>query len=191
LSRDVDNLSCQKLPLTAEAWKGKINIGYRLEISPQMTEIFKNPEIIDYSALLVSSFAQLTGKTLLAQGKDIARELYEAPFALVSHGTQADPIFRYANQIALELWKMTWDEFTVMPSRLSAEPMLQAERDLLLAEANRQGYIDTYQGVRIAKDGQRFFIQDTVLWNVEDLHGTRHGQACIIHKWDFLPMNRV
>ncbi len=156
--------------------------------SPQMTEIFKNPEIIEYSALLVSSFARLTGKILLPQSQDIARALYEAPFAVVSHGTEADPIFRYANQIALELWQMTWDEFTMMPSRFSAEPMLQAERDLLLATAHRQGYIDTYQGVRIAKDGQRFFIQDTVLWNVEDLHGVRHGQACMIRKWDFLPM---
>lgn len=156
-----------------------------------MTELFKNPEIIEYSALLVSSFAQLTGKTLLPQGKDIARELYEAPFAVVSHGTQADRIFRYANQIALELWQMTWAEFTMMPSRLSAESMLRVERDLLLEEANRQGYIDTYQGVRIAKGGQRFLIQDTVLWNVEDLHGTRHGQACVIRKWDLLPMNRV
>jgi MEKHLA domain len=155
-----------------------------------MTELFKNPEIIDYSELLVSSFARLTGKTLLAQSKDITRELYEAPFALVSHGTQPDPIFRYANQIALELWQMTWDEFTMMPSRLSAEPMLQAERDLLLAAANRQGYIDTYQGVRIAKDGQRFLIQDTILWNVEDRYGTRHGQACVIRKWDFLPTNK-
>ncbi len=152
-----------------------------------MTELFKNPEIIDYSKLLVSSYARLTGKILLAHSQDIARELYEAPFALVAHGTQADPIFRYGNKIALELWKMTWDEFTKMPSRLSAEPMLQAQRDRLLAQAYRQGYIDTYQGVRITKDGQRFFIKDTVLWNVQDLQGTRYGQACVIRKWDFLP----
>jgi MEKHLA domain len=171
--------------------QGKININNRPASSHQMTEIFKNPEVIDYSALLVSSFDRLTGKTLLAQSQDIARELYEAPFAVVSHGTQADPIFRYANRIALELWQMTWEEFTTMPSRLSAEPMLQAERGLLLAEAGRQGYIDTYQGVRISKNRQRFFIQDTVLWNVEDLAGTRHGQACVIRKWDFLPMQSV
>ncbi len=152
-----------------------------------MTEIFKNPEIIDYSALLVSSFARLTGKTLLApNSKDMARELYQAPFALVSHGTQADPIFCYGNQTALELWKMTWAEFITMPSRLCVEPTIHEERERLLAEANRQGYIDTYQGVRIAKDGQKFLIKDTVLWNVEDNQGNRYGQACIIRKWDFL-----
>ena len=152
-----------------------------------MIEPFKEPETIDYSKLLVSSFARLTGKTLLAESQDIARSLYEAPFALVSHGIQADPLFRYANLTALNLWQMNWAEFTVLPSRLSAEPMLQSERDLLLQAAIRQGYIDTYQGVRIAKDGQRFLIRDTILWNVEDLSGKLYGQACVIYKWDFLP----
>lgn len=147
---------------------------------------YMQPEVRSYSELLAASFRQLTGRDLLEPGKDIAERLYFAPFALVSHGTQDDPVFRYANKAALELWKMPWEEFTSMPSRLSAETMLQEERDRLLAEAARKGYIDTYEGVRIAKDGQRFMIRDTVLWNVADAGGVRHGQACIIRDWEFL-----
>lgn len=153
-----------------------------------MTEPFDRLEIIDYSNLLISTFIRLTGGSLFIPMSDnIARELYTAPFAVVSHGTQADPIFRYANQTALDLWQMTWAEFTSLPSRFSVEAVRQDERECLLAEASRKGYVDTYQGVRIAKDGQRFIIKNTVLWNVEDEQGVRYGQACVIRNWDFLP----
>lgn len=149
-------------------------------------EPYQRTNVKEYSALLASSFAAVTGRELLATGPALAQRLFEAPFALVSHGTEADPIFRYANRAALALWKMVWEEFTAMPSRLSAEEMLQDERARLLQEAARKGYIDTYEGVRIAKDGQRFIIRNTVLWNVVDGRGQRHGQACVIHRWDYI-----
>lgn len=147
---------------------------------------YELPEVRAYSELLAASFARQTGRILLEPGGDFAKRLYLAPFALVSHGMQLDPIFRYGNKAALELWKMSWEEFIAMPSRLTAEAMLQEERDRLLAEAAEKGYIDTYEGIRIASDGTRFFIRDTVLWNVEDETGHRHGQACVIRTWEFL-----
>ncbi len=91
-------------------------------------------EIIAYSNLLAESFLRLTGQPLLPSGSDLAQRLYEAPFALVSHGMETDPIFRYANQTAQQLWQMSWDEFVVLPSRLSAEQILQEERDQCLHE---------------------------------------------------------
>ncbi len=147
---------------------------------------YEDSKIISYSHLLVESFLRLTGQPLLPAGSDLTQRLYEAPFALVSHGMEVDPIFRYANQTAQQLWQMTWDEFVVLPSRLSAEQMLQEERDRLLQEAQSKGYIDTYEGIRIAKNGHRFKIQDTVLWSVIDSQGVQHGQACVIQRWDFL-----
>jgi len=147
---------------------------------------YEDLTIISYSHLLAESFLRLTGQPLVPSGLDLAQRLYEAPFALVSHGMEADPIFRYANQKAQQLWQMTWDEFVVLPSRLSAEQMLQEERDRLLQEAQSKGYIDTYEGIRIAKNGHRFKIQDTVLWNVIDSQGVQHGHACVIRCWDFL-----
>ncbi|MEZ6067919.1 MAG: MEKHLA domain-containing protein [Planctomycetaceae bacterium] len=34
-----------------------------------------------------------------------AEALFEAPFVVVAHGTEADPILDYANRQALELWE--------------------------------------------------------------------------------------
>lgn len=39
----------------------------------------------------------------------------------MSHGLEVDPVFNYANQCALDLFEMTWEDFIKLPSRLSAE----------------------------------------------------------------------
>jgi hypothetical protein len=44
------------------------------------------------------------------------------------------------------------------------------------------GFIDDYQGVRIAKDGTRFRISGAVVWMVV-VEGARHGQAALFRKW--------
>ena len=54
-------------------------------------------------------------------------------------------MFCYANRTAQGLWVLTWDEFIRLPSRLSAEPLIQAERDRLLARVRTHGFIDDYQ----------------------------------------------
>ena len=143
---------------------------------------FEQPAVIAYSALLAASFERVTGRALMA-GPDLAWRLFHAPFALVAHDAQDDPVFCYANRTALDLWGMGWDEFTAMPSRLSAEPMLRADRERLLKRARRQGYVDDYEGVRIAKDGRRFMIRDTLLWTVVDAADAVRGQACVIGRW--------
>ena len=69
----------------------------------------------------------------LQGGGDVAaaalREaLWNAPRAIVAHGTEDDPIFFYGNRLALQLFEMSFDEFTRLPSRLSAEPLAQEAR---------------------------------------------------------------
>ncbi len=119
---------------------------------------------------------------------ELAEALFHIPQAVVSHGTEADPIFRYANRAALDLWEMDWQAFTRLPSRLSAEPAtaIQSDRADLLRAALQKGWIDTYSGVRISSTGRRFEIHDTVLWNVVDADGVRHGQAAFIRNWAYL-----
>ena len=80
------------------------------------------------------------------------------------------------------LWGTDWDEFIRLPSRLSAEPLVQAERDRLLARGRARGFIDDYQGVRIAKDGTRFRISGAVVWMVV-VEGATHGQAALFREW--------
>jgi len=146
-------------------------------------------EIISHSQLLYTSFTTATGQNL-SEGNftpaELARQLYEASFVLLSHGTQPDPIFNYANLTAQRLWEMDWEQFTQLPSRLSAEPMAVAERQAMLAEAKEKGYISNYNGIRISRTGQRFIIKNAILWNIYDSAGTYQGQAAMFKIWEYL-----
>src|SRR5258708_404102 len=96
-------------------------------------------------ARLLASYRRWTGRDLVEPAGtlfDRARRLWDAPFAVVSGGTEADPIFNYGNRFALERFEMRWEEFTEMPSRLSAEPVHQGERSRLLAVVAETGYLD-------------------------------------------------
>ena len=137
---------------------------------------------------MAESFARLLGRPLLpgVAASDLPRALYAAPFVLLSHDNAPDPVFRYANQAAQALFGYAWDRFTTLPSRLSAEPVSAAERETLLARARAHGFIDDYQGIRIAADGHRFRIQDVILWNLTDATGTYLGQAAMFAHWSNL-----
>lgn len=115
---------------------------------------------------------------------DATRWLHEsAPFCLLAHDTRPDPIFSYANQSAQRLFEYSWAEFMVLPSRLSAEVPNQDERRRLLEQVARQGFSAGYRGVRIARSGRRFWIEDATVWQVTDVDGTAHGQAAAIPSW--------
>lgn len=113
-------------------------------------------------------------------------QLANSTMAIVSHGTQVPPIFNYANDVALSLFEMQWSEFTSLPSSESAEPVSQAERDHLLSEVSKHGYIDNYQGVRITASGKRFKIEDAVVWNLIDAADNYCGQAAVLYRWTYL-----
>jgi len=136
------------------------------------------------------NYRRLTGRELIVTGTDavdVAGLLADAPFAVVSHGVQDDPVFNYGNNLALKLFEMTWDEFTALPSRQSAEAPDQVERTRLLDQVSRQGYVDNYSGVRISKSGRRFMIKNATVWNLFDADGEYYGQAALIRDWETLP----
>ena len=136
--------------------------------------------------ILSNSYHHWTGSPLLGSavdGEEAVTALNQVPYAVVSHGTEADPIFNYANQTALQLFEMTWTDFTSLPSRLSAEPMVQEERDRLLLRVSTQGYIDDYSGVRISNTGRRFLIRNATVWNLLDEMGQPYGQAALLREW--------
>lgn len=152
-----------------------------------------SPEVITYNRIMADSFARFTGTRVVPDADTLSDEalalaMRDAAVAIVSHGTQADPIFRYANRTALKLWEMEWEAFTALPSRLSAEADtdIQSDREALLKAALQKGWVDNYTGIRVSSTGKRFFIENTVLWNVVDTAGTRHGQAAFIRSWRYL-----
>lgn len=148
-----------------------------------------NGYLADHVSLLRYSYRQLCQRPLLEADLDdvaAAQTIYTAPFVVVSHDDSDDPVFTYANQMALTLFEMTWAEFTALPSRLSAEPPNREERARLLATVSSQGFIADYAGVRISKTGKRFWIQDVTVWNVSDRSGTYRGQAAAYSRWQYL-----
>jgi len=136
--------------------------------------------------LLLDSFARLLGRELVSRGgtpAEQAERLFHAPFVVVSHGTEPDPVLNYGNAAALRLWDMTWEELTQTPSRLTAEPVHRDERARLLARTREHGFVDDYSGIRISKTGKRFRIQQAIVWNLVDSVGNHRGQAATFDHW--------
>lgn len=149
----------------------------------------ENGFLADHIAMLRRSFRHWTGHDLIDPRLDemeAARNVFFAPFVVVSHDTAPDPIFNYGNQTALALFGLPWEDFTSLPSRCSAEPVTLGERTRLLKEVNSNGFIDHYQGIRIAHGGQRFRIEQTTVWNVIDGTATYQGQAAMFRHWTLL-----
>lgn len=149
-------------------------------------EVWSQPALIDWCQHLLNSFRHWTGRELiprLEHPEYEAHALFLAPFVVVSHGIQDDPILNYGNQLALEVWEMTWDELVATPSRLTAEPVNRAEREWMLEQARRRGFIDNYRGVRISRTGKRFLVENALVWNVVDQAGYRVGQAATFRQW--------
>ena len=135
-------------------------------------------------ACIPESYARLTGRSLVAESEGNSFDaLWSAPAAIVAHGTQADPIFFFGNRTALALFEMDFDEFTRLPSRLSAEPLLREERARLLERVTRDGMIADYAGVRISASGRRFRIANASVWNLTDRSGNPVGQAAAFSEW--------
>ena len=136
-----------------------------------------------FFALLTDSYARLVGAPLVPPATDADWLYREAPFVVVAHGTDQDPKFIYANKTAQECFEYSWEEFMSLPSRLSAEAPDRAERQSLLDDVARNGFLSGYQGLRVAKSGRRFIIEDGVVWELLDRDGMRHGQAATFLSW--------
>ncbi|WP_308638004.1 MEKHLA domain-containing protein [Paenibacillus silvisoli] len=141
-----------------------------------------------HAAIILDSYQKLLGKPLLERGdKESAAELlFGAELVVLSHGTQPDPVLNYGNRAALTLWEMDWEAFTVIESKHTAEPMIQAERQRFLEAVAKQGYIDDYSGIRISSSGRRFRIEEAVVWNLFDENGEYYGQAAAFANYTFV-----
>jgi hypothetical protein len=150
---------------------------------------WSEPRIVEWSHQLLESYHYWMGQDLIDRAGDRkaqALRLYEASIVVVSHGVEPDPILNYGNQAALDLWKLSWEQFIQTPSRLTAEADDRPERERMLMQARAKGYDDGYRGVRIASTGKRFLVEQAVIWNVIDPAGHRIGQAATFSQWSYL-----
>ena len=154
-----------------------------------MNPVWQTDFVIAHSQILARSFRKWTGRDLLPglfNPLGLAKNIFEAPFVVVSHGTEADPILNYGNQAALTLWEMSWDEFTRTPSRLTAEISNRDDREKLLEAVAANGFVENYSGVRISKTGWRFQISGATIWNLISKSGEPCGQAATFSERKFL-----
>jgi MEKHLA domain len=132
--------------------------------------------------LLVRSYSQLTGRSLMPDAQ-AATWLYEiAPFAVLAHNTLPDPLFVYGNKAAQHLFEYDWDELLTLPSRLSAEAPARDKRRRFLEQVEKHDFVTGYRGVRIRKSGKRFRVENATVWQPLDGQGTCHGQAAMLPK---------
>lgn len=161
-----------------------------------MTDPWQNPSSIAQLQTIARSLSHWTGRDLITGTPTpsladdsvpaYAEQVFRAPFVLVSHGLEPDPVLNYGNQTALTLWEMSWDELTSTPSRLTAEAPNREERARLLTAVTQQGYIDDYCGIRISRTGRRFRILRATVWNLIDANDRYAGQAASFDRWEFL-----
>ncbi len=154
-----------------------------------MSSPIDDPLLIKHIEYLLKSYLRWTGHELILPASSLlerAKALFDQPFVVLSHGTQTDPILNYGNKAALDLWELTWEKFTKMPSRLTAEPANREDRELLLEQVSRNGFIDTYSGVRITGSGRRFLIERGTVWNIVDEKEKYVGQAATFREWKYI-----
>lgn len=150
--------------------------------------VLADPALTEFLMHLLASYERVAGSPLLeaTSRADLVRRMAQAPFVLLSHDTRPEPVYTFGNSLALQLWEMTWGEFTSMPSNRCAEPMHRDQREQFLKEVREQGIARGYSGVRISKTGRRFRIEDVTCWNITNDSGERIGQAACYPRWTFL-----
>ena len=137
--------------------------------------------------LLASSYHAVVGRPLISGVLEPSvDEILTADFALLSHGTEADPLFNFGNDLALTLFELSFEDFVRLPSRKSSGQTRDEDRIRLLDEVTRNGFVENYSGVRVSASGRQFEISDAVVWNVIDYGGVHRGQAARISAWRYL-----
>ncbi len=145
-----------------------------------------NETYIKHGQLLCSSHQHWAGSPLITTNSvpdKLIFELYTAPFAIVSHGIEDDPVFNFGNKVALELFELDWDQFIQLPSRNSVESTNRDQREELMRRVSNDGHMINYSGVRISSTGNRFKIEGATIWNIIDEDGYYFGQAAMFKNW--------
>ena len=147
---------------------------------------FNNDLYIKHAQLLCSSYKHWFDKTLIQNHYEpdkLILALYEAPFAIVSHGIEDDPVFNFGNKTALDLFELEWEQFIQLPSRNSVEMTNRKQREELMRRVSTEGHMAGYSGVRISATGKRFKIEDASIWNIIDANDQYYGQAAMFKNW--------
>lgn len=142
-----------------------------------------NPATDRAAELILSSYRHWTGQALTPARDDVDWTYAHAPFALLAHGSQAEPLFIYANLAAQRLFEYSLEQMLGLPSYLSAPQAQREARSALLRQVERDGLVRDYRGLRVSRTGRRFWIERTTVWKLLDGAGRSAGLAALIPDW--------
>lgn len=108
-------------------------------------------------------------------------------FGILSHGTQSDPVFNYANVASLILFDEKIEELCSTPSRYSTVPELMDDRSKLISDIENIGYGYIDNAVRITAKGKLFIIKKILVWNIYDDNEIRIGLAAMYDRLSVIP----
>jgi hypothetical protein len=127
-----------------------------------------------YIRRIADSFARVTGESLPLQAQP-GRDAWFGNFALLSHRGDAAATLNYANAFALKLWEYDWEDFTGLPSEVTAPPDDRVSRAVAMTKVARDNFVRGYSGRRISATGRLFTIADGIIWRLLDADGTSFG----------------
>ena len=139
------------------------------------------------------SLENLTGTSLVDRMDGVER-LDEVTanerYAVLSHGTQDDPIYNYANRATLLAFQYPEEGFYQLASRNSAPAgATRDDRDALVEEFKAKGYGVFPTAIRQTKTGELFEITDISLSNVYNEQGGRVGQMAVFDRDLIVPLS--
>jgi len=118
-------------------------------------------------------------------GEGLARALFNAPLAILSHDVvlkngKRDNIYNYANKTALRLFERSFEEQIGLPSSKSTrgEDSPQGERNNILAQCLSEGRAK-FDTVRYSATGKVVPLCGALLFNLFNRSGVYCGQAVI------------
>ncbi|MFT5206915.1 MAG: hypothetical protein ACI9CF_000656 [Candidatus Omnitrophota bacterium] len=146
-------------------------------------------EQIKQSILILDNYKKCFGHELIPTQKnalDLALQLSKAPVPCMSSNNASNPLLNYANERALGLWELSWDELVHMPGNQTAEPGDRNARQQFLDKVREQGFVDDYAGIRISSSGRLFKIKNAKVWNLLGSNEEYLGQAATFKQWEYI-----
>lgn len=115
----------------------------------------------------------------------LTKDLYEAPFALLFHNNFVvdEPVLMYANKAAQDLFQTAWESMIGTPSKNTASPEEQAQRQKLIDECAEKGFAEIRGAPRVGAKGRKLDLTEAVVFNIEGPDGNKVGQATVIDRW--------
>jgi len=127
-----------------------------------------------YIKSVAASFLRVTGAPLMGTGFS-GQGVWQGDFALLTHRGDPDATLNYGNAFALRLWECDWQDFTGLPSTVTAPPEDRASRAVAMEKVAQDNFVRGYSGRRISCKGRLFFIEDGIIWRLLDETGEAFG----------------